>query len=291
MKKKSLNFSKISKKFSVFSKKLWINKRYRKVFICSLVALFAVMSLVVIVINSQKLSSIEKRELNKNSEIVMSYMEEVENAKKIGLSSYVIYAMEYNYNENDSTVLTVKKMVTILESVFNRKFSVKEIEKLGITPDMLDKNISYDPGTKKFSIDKSSYSYADIAQTKIVTYQLQNIKKNGKNRFTAIYEKYVVSNPYEVLNYYDALNNNYDESKNSKNKKKEIKITQKRYDTTDIFNYLTGKEKLKVMKTYITNENVSKFGKSKGTVVVKYVIDEDKILIKQIKSNKNKIKF
>lgn len=276
--------SKFGKKVSTLWKKIWINKKYRKIFLGSLCGLFVLILLVTLISNSHKLSPIEERELKKNSEIVMSYMEEVENVKKTELSSYVIYAMEYNYNENDSTALTIKKMVTILDKVFNKKFSAKEIQKLGLTPDMVDKNISFDSGEQKFVINKASYSYADIAATKIITYQLQKIKKSGSNKFTATYKKYVVSNPYEVLNYYDNLNN-----KANTSKKKQKKV--KKYDTTDIFNYLTGKEKLKVMKTYITNENVEKFGKNKGEVQVKYIIDGENILIDQIKSDSKKIEF
>ena len=283
----NLNLKKIGKKISTLYKKIWINKKYRKVFLGVIAALFLIVAIIIIVSNSSKLSSIEERELRKNSEIVMGYMEEIENVKKTELSSYVIYAMEYNYNENDKTSLTLSKMKKLLEGVFNRTFSEKEIEKLGITPDMLDKNISYDPGEKKFTIDKSSFSYADIAATKIIKYQLQSIKKKGKNKFVATYDKYVVSNPYEVLNYYDNLNNENNSKKD--NKKKETNV--KTYDTTDIFNYLTGKEKVKVMKTYITDENASKVGKKKGTVVVKYLLEDDNILVNEIKSDNKKIEY
>ena len=283
----NLNLKKIGKKISTLYKKIWINKKYRKVFLGVIAALFLIIAIIIIVSNSSKLSSIEERELRKNSEIVMGYMEEIENVKKTELSSYVIYAMEYNYNENDKTSLTLSKMKKLLEGVFNRTFSEKEIEKLGITPDMLDKNISYDPGEKKFTIDKSSFSYADIAATKIIKYQLQSIKKKGKNKFVATYDKYVVSNPYEVLNYYDNLNNENNSKKD--NKKKETNV--KTYDTTDIFNYLTGKEKVKVMKTYITDENASKVGKKKGTVVVKYLLEDDNILVNEIKSDNKKIEY
>ncbi len=286
-----INLKKIGKKISTLYKKIWINKKYRKVFLGVIAALFIVIAIIIIVSSSRKLSSIEERELKKNSEIVMSYMEEIENVKKAELSSYIIYAMEYNYNENDKTSLTLSKMKTLLESVFNKTFSTKEIEKIGITPDMLDKNISYDPGEKKFTIDKSSFSYADIAATKIVKYQLQSIKKTGKNKFVAIYDKYVVSNPYEVLNYYDNLNNENNSKKDNKKDSKKQTTKVKTYDTTDIFNYLTGKEKVKVMKTYITNENASKVGKKKGTVIVKYLLEDDNILVNEIKSGKKKIKY
>ena len=276
MKKKSFDFSK-------FYKKIWINKKYRKIFLTSLLCIFTLILFVIVISNSHKLSSIENRELKKNSEIVMGYMEEIENVKKVDLSSYIVYAMEYNYSENDKTTLSLNDMVKLLENVFNKKFSKKSFEKLGVTPRMIDKNISFDSSTDKYRIEKGNYSYADIANTKIVKYQLQEIKKNGKNKFTGIYEKYVVSNPYDVLNYYDNLNNITNSvDKDSKNKK---------YDTTDIFNYLTGKEKLKVMKNYINDKNAKKVAKDKGKVEVKYVIDGDKILVSEIKSEKKKIKY
>lgn len=277
MEKKKNNFS---KKISTLYKKIWINKKYRKVFLTSLLCIFTVILLVIVISNSHRLTPIENRELKKNSDMVMSYMEEIENVKKVELSSYVVYAMEYNYNENDKTTLSLNEMVKLLENTFDKKFSKKELEKIGITPLMLNKNISYDYDNRKYIIDKASYSYADIASTKIVKYQLQKIKKNGKNKFTGIYRKYVVSNPYEVLNYYDSLNNNKDAKKSSKN-----------YDTTDIFNYLTGKEKLKVMKTYITSKNAKKVAKDKGKVEVKYVVVGDKILVKEIRSENKKIKY
>ena len=113
----NLNLKKIGKKISTLYKKIWINKKYRKVFLGVIAALFLIIAIIIIVSNSSKLSSIEERELRKNSEIVMGYMEEIENVKKTELSSYVIYAMEYNYNENDKTSLTLSKMKKLLEGV------------------------------------------------------------------------------------------------------------------------------------------------------------------------------
>lgn len=288
-----IDFNKIGKKITNLYKKIWINKKYRKIFLGSLIGLMLLIMLIVIVSNSKKLSSLEERELKETSNSSMSYIEEIENVKEDDISIYINYAMEYNYNENDKTSLTLNNMKKLLEGVFNKTFSTKDIEKIGITPNMLDKNITYDPGTKTFKIDKSTFSYADIAQTKIVTYQIEKMKKTSKSKFEVIYNKYVVSNPYAVLNYYDNLNNTQDSDKKTKKTTK-----SKNYDTTPIFNYLTGKEKLKVMKTYITDEAISGIKKTekkavseKGQVKVKYIIKDGKILISEIKSKDKKIKF
>ena len=84
--------------------------------------------------------------------------------------------------------------------------------------------------------------------------------------------RYVVTNPYEILNFYSELN--------EKNKNK------KTYDTTPIFNYLTGKGKEKDIKNYVIGSNFDKFAKKKGEFIVNYIVKDDNILIDSYESVK-----
>ena len=130
---------------------------------------------------------------------------------------------------------------------------------------MIENNIIYDFVTGKFLIDKTQITQSEIADKKLTFYEIDSIKKISSEHFKVTYDKYVVTNPYEILNYYTDLNNK--------------KSTKKKYDITPIYNYLVAKGKEKDVKNYVIGGNFEKFAKKKGKLKVDYVVKNDKLVI------------
>ena len=208
---------------------------------------------------SHDMSELEKMKMNEVSDEYSAYLEYVEGSKDIG--SYIIYALEYNYNVNDKKEMKIEDMVKLLNNTFTKKITEDDIKKVGITPEMVDKNITADEESYKLNVLEPSY--AEIAAREITKYNVKEITKTGKNKYTVKYDKIIVENPYEVLNYY-----------NDKN------------DTdaaNEITKYLKGEAKEITIKKYITDKNQSKVGKKKKEVTVTYIVKDKKVLIDNIK--------
>ena len=209
--------------------------------------------------SSHEMSELEKMKLNEISDELSANLEYVEGSKDIG--DYIIYALEYNYNVNDSKELSIKDMVKFFEDTFTKKITEEDIRKVGITPNMVDKNITADEETFKLNVLEPSY--AEIAAREIAKYNVKEITKTGTNKYSVKYEKYIVTNPYEVLNYYN--DNGDTEAAN------------------EITKYLKGETKVTTIKKYITDKNQSKVGKKDKEVTVNYVVKDKKVLIDSIK--------
>ena len=246
-------------------------KLQKKVLIIASIIIFVIITVLTIK-NIYKVTPIEEIKLKEVSNEVMNYMEEIETSKSKNIDKYINYTLEYFYNEEDKETLHINEIKKFIEETFTVKITNKELKEIGITQEMLEKNIVYDPIKETYKKGKINLSYADIASKKIIKYNIEKITKKNKNEFVIEYRKYIVSNPYKILNYYMELN-----QKDEKNKIK--------YDTTEINNYLKGKEKTGVIKKYITNSNIKKVGKEKETVEVKYVVKDNKILVDTINTN------
>ena len=124
---------------------------------------------------------------------------------------------------------------------------------------MNEKSIIYNSEKNTFSIIKDKKSYAQIASEKIVKYEIDTVKKKN-NKYIIKYNKYVVTNPYEIVNYYNENNE----------------------DTKEINDYLSGNtSKNKILK-YINKDNINKIGKKEEEVKITYIIKNNKVLIDDI---------
>ena len=74
--------------------------------------------------NANKISELEKMKLTEISDDVTAYLEYVEDAGNI--DDYIIYALEYNYNVNNSTELSTKDMIKLLNGIFTKKITEKD---------------------------------------------------------------------------------------------------------------------------------------------------------------------
>ena len=179
---------------------------------------------------------------------------------------YINFAAEYLYNEENKEEFSLNDVLNIINDTFDIDYSEEDLVKVGISSRMLDKNIIYDNTSNLFKY-KQNKTQADIANTLIVKYELKKMKKINKKKFEVTLDKYVVENPYEVLNYFNDYNMKQEDS-------------SKRFNTDDIVKYLKGKENVKVIKELINKDNIENFGKIDGSIKITFVIKDNKLKIK-----------
>ena len=246
-------------------------KKKNLIIILGVVLLLVVLLVILFIINSNKLTDLERIKIEDNSKDVMLFMEEVETSKDI--DRFIAYALEYSYNLNDKDILTAKEIKELIQSKFNVELKEDSINDVGVTPYLLDKHIAHDPEEKTYSINKKDLTQAAIAKIPVVKYEISKIKKKGK-KYIVTYNKYVVENPYEVLNYYNDMTGKLTD---------EEKENYTPYDTSDIYNYLTCKGKITSVKEAIDKDNIEKVGKVDKEITVTYIIKDDKLLIDEVK--------
>ena len=260
-------------------KKLLKNKKI----IAILVGVILIIALIIFFISKNNLSELEESEIKEMSDIVVNYLEEIENVELTEYDGYINYALEYYYNEKEQSVVSIADVVTLINDTFSLDVTEKEIEKMGITPLMVDKNITYDSVKKEFFIDKESLSYADIAEISIIKYDLKDINKKNKKEIVVTYNKYEVVKPYDILNYYTNLNL---ENSVSNEEKVDKDSDKEKIDTSEILSYLKGEASRKVIKKYINEDIAKEIAGYKGEVKVTYTIGNNKVLISNIEGTK-----
>ena len=250
--------------------KLKLNKNNKLLWI--ILGIILVIILVIIILFNH-MTKLEKDLLTENSNEIMLYMDSIEESKDKKLDSYILYALEYGYNEQDKEKLTAKEIKKIIENIFNIKVKTKDINLIGITPLLLDKGTIHNPEEQTYEIVRSNITQRQIADIPIVTYKIKSMKKHG-SKYIIKYQKVTIKNPYEILNYYSDLN--------SKNIEKEKNV--KMYDTSKIMNYLTAKGKIKDVKLAVNDELIKKEGKiDKKLVKIIYKLKGTKFVVDKVK--------
>ncbi len=230
---------------------------------CMLVLVIAIISVVVIknIPTEFPVSSLEHLVLNERSEKAVSYLEEIdkkdENVDEAPLDRYIAYALEYSYNENNKASLTTAEIKDFLESVFDKQFNSDEINNVGISPLLLDKNVHHDPVAQVYTLNPNTDKriIADIPVTKYIATNIYTNK--DKSVYTIVYNKYTAKSPYDALPH---LNGG-----------------------TGTKDYLDGKGKIKSIKDAIDEESAKAITTPEKQTTIEYVLKDKKLLIKSIK--------
>lgn len=223
-----------------------------------------VLLFLLIIIKSFSFSKLEKVKIEEVNNKIANYIEEViANSNDDG--KYICYAIEYLYNTTDKNTFSYSEVLDEINNTFLVKYTEKDLDRIGISIEMANKGILQDSNNKKY-IYESNKTVSDIANTPLVKYIPKITKKMGFGKYKVTYEKYVVDNPYKLLNYYD----NY----NLKHKKK--------INSKVISEYLKGNAKIGPVKDFINKENIKKVGKIVGKKTIIFTIKDNKVLIKKI---------
>lgn len=228
-------------------------------------------------IGTKNISGIEKKELLRVSNDLVYFIEDIKDSDSKDIDKYIIYALDYAYNKESKNSMTCDEIYNFLTDNFTIKISVDDIKNIGITPLMLDRNIVYDDSKQSYILGINSDA-RKIAETPITYYKVEKISKSNKKKFVIKYKKYVIENPYDMLNYYI--------NKNTNSEGKEDENGNVQYDLVDILpirNYLLGNGKLLDFKKAINDEDIKNYGKSSGTLKITFTVKDDKIYIDKIK--------
>jgi len=248
-------------------KDLLKNKKVR-IGLYGLGGFIVVLALVTFILNFNKITKLERVKIEEKSDEISDYFNEI-TENKDDKGKYINFAVEYLYNTQDKEKYTIDEIKDVINSNFDLEYTDKTISDIGISQAMQGKGIVFDNATGTFKYSNSR-TITDIANDKIYYFKINKIKKVNKNKFKVIYDKYVVSNPYEILNYYNDYNiEHYDKM-------------DEQFDTSKITNYLKGKEKVGTIKKIIREEDNKKFGSVEGKTTVVYVIKDKKLLIDKI---------
>ena len=229
----------------------------KNIIVVASICIFVIL-LFIILIPKNKLTNLEKVKINDINNEVINYIDEIYEYDDSG--KYISFAIEYLYNENNKKEYSEEEIINTIKRFFNRNYTLEDIRNIGITDRMANKGISY-------SIDKYLYdnklTKQEIANKVLYKYSINKIKKINSKKFIVKYDRYVVNNPYELLNYYD---------------KKNIDSKDK-YDTANIIKYLNGAGKVKYIKDSINKDNT----KINGNIEITYIVKDNKLLIDSIK--------
>ena len=240
-----------------------------KSIIISFFVILFVLIFLIILLNTSKITKLERLKIEEKSDEISNYFDELTEYDDEG--KYLNFAIEYLYNNNDTSSFSVEDLVNVINENFDLKYTSDDVINLGITNSMHNKEIMFDTATNSYTYVNKKTNF-DISNTKIFYFTIDKIKKNGKNKFSVTYNKYVISNPYEIYNYYNNLINvEHAETKNELLNMDRIK------------SYLSGEEKIGYMKDLVKNETENSFGKNEGKITVTYVIKNGKLLISKVK--------
>ncbi|MBR3523191.1 MAG: hypothetical protein IKN87_00700 [Bacilli bacterium] len=242
-----------------------------KYFIIAIAFLIILLACFIFFKKSKKMTNLEKIKVEETSNEIADYLEEItEHDDESG--KYICFAIEYLYNNTDKNVFSANEIIEVVNKYFDKEYDIDAVASIGITPYMADKGIVFDLSNASYTYNKSNIK-SDIAKTKIVKFELKKIKKINNKKFEVTFSKYVVDNPYKILNYYNdisLLNNKFKDNQNN-------------VDTKAISDYLKGKAKAKEVKKMITKDNISKIGKVDNDVIVEFAVKDNKLIIEKIK--------
>ncbi|MBO5530695.1 MAG: hypothetical protein J5970_04780 [Bacilli bacterium] len=248
----------------------YVNKKenYGMILLGILVLIFLVFTAIYI-LGTGNISKIEENKIVKQSQKYMEFIEDITESKSKGLDKYIIFTLDYNLYNNHKNEMTTKEIKQYINETFNKKIKNDDIISVGITKEMLNKNITYDSGSDIYKINVDNETGKQIEERKIVYTKLTKIRRKNKNTYTVKYNKYVIDNPYNILNYYIDLNRNQN----------------KAVDITPIKNYLLGSSSSKEVKKLIekNEKDLEKYSKKNGKIKITYIMKGDKLIIQKIK--------
>ena len=258
------------KKFkSLFKKKNNISTFFKKIFknkenLTKAIIILLVIIIILFLLNSLVFSRLERVKINEVNNKLSNYLDEVVLYPE-DEGRYISFAIEYLYSTTEKKEYRFDEVLEVINDTFLLNYTEKDLEKIGITLQMADKGIVIEGNNREY-IYNNKKTRADIASTPVVKFYPINTKRISVNKYKVTYDKYVVENPYEILNYYEEKN----------------LTAKKKYDTSDIVEYLKGNRKMSVIKNAITDKNIEKFGKIDGKISITFVVKNNKVLIKKI---------
>ena len=275
---------KFLEKIKEFFKEKLFNKEWLKnnigIVIIGILVLIFLVAFLVYFLGTKNVSKIEENKLKDNSTNLINYIEDISLSKSKDIDKYIIFALDYSYNVNSKREMTCDEISEFLKNNFKKKISSDDVKNMGVSPLMLEKNITYDNVKNSYKLSDVKQNADKIAEEKIVYYKLNKIRKSNKKKYTITYTKYVIEDPYKMLDYYIEKNRVTEGEK-----QEDGTMTYNLTDTTILKNYLMGSAKIGDIKNFIKDNeaDLDKYAKKNGKLKITYISDGENLLISKIK--------
>ena len=238
-----------------------------------------ILVIIIIFFIRNHITKLEKKLLIENSDDIMMYMENIDNGRSEDIDKYILYALNYAYDNDDSNELTCDKIKEIVEDKFDVTLDSEELNRIGITPLLIENDVMHYPNVMTYSIDKNNGNQRQIIAKPIIIYKRDSIKKRG-NQYIIEYKKITIESLQKIFDYYNEKNIKIELDSNNKKKKTNEKV----YDTGKIISYIRGKGKLKDIKEAVNDEIIKKYGNTdKKMTKVIYRLKNTKFIVEKIK--------
>ncbi len=248
--------------------KINIDNRRMGLIVLIVIAMVFLLTIILYLFHFRSLSSLEKKSLTEKNNEIIYYLNYLDNEAS-SIEKGIVFALIYNAKNNNRNKLSSAEIVDYINSNFNIDVSTDDLKSIGITPYMLENNVEYEPGNDTYKILFNNIDAKTISEQKIAYYKQTKMSKVNRKKYKITYEKYIIDNPYDVLNYYMDQNINRDE--------KELK------NLTDIKNYLMGMGDLVSFKKSIDEEDIKIFGKYDKKISINFVDKKGEIVIDKVK--------
>lgn len=251
-----------------------------KIVILGILSIIFLVAITIYIVLSVNISKIEEEKLINDTVNYSNYIEDITDSKSKEIDKYIIYALDYSKNVNNSNEMSPEAISHFLEVNLNKKIKAEDIENYGVNPNMLERNITFDTSKKSYVLNDKNLDRQSIGKNQVTYYKRVKIRKINRKKYTIKYEKYIIDDPYKVLDYFL--------EKNRSDKGVEGKdgvMTYDIVDTTGIKNYLMTGE-ISNIKSFLNqnNKDIKKFAKKSGTIKIVYVIsDSNEVQIYKIK--------
>ena len=249
----------MSKKGKVFS---FLNK---KVSIPVIVIPVICLLIIVIILFCNRTSSLEKIKLRDISDEV-AYFEFLDSKNANGIDEYIAYTSYYYFNNYNLKYVSSKDVHDFVLKMFHKDIDIEKIQLAGESKLLNNAHIYQDPEAGDYIYDLDSVSQSDIANIAIYKYLPISIRKKLNGDYVVKYKKYVIKNPYDVLNYYN-----------------DNGIHQSNFNSNQVYEYLVGSGRISDIKKACVKDLLEKHGKEKGKLTVTYHVRKSTVTITKIK--------
>ena len=264
------NFNAKIKEFLLhITDKEYLQENIRVVILGILLLIFLVATIVFLIVSSN-ISKIEEEKINKETRNYANYIEDIVDIKSKDIDKYIIYTLDYYYNVNNVNSLSSAEISDFISNKLHKSVKEEDVLNYGVNPTMQKRNISFDSSTNRYVLNDPKYDRKTISEKDTIYYKQKRLRKINKKKYVITYEKYIIDDPYKVLDFY-LEKNRQDEGKEQEDGTYIYDIV----DITEMKEYLTT-GKINHLKLFLNqnDEFMKKFAKKDGKIKITYVIND-----------------
>lgn len=258
-------FKHVGQKFVVKDEKTGKVKLKTEALAILIVLAITVPVLIVYLYSTKNISSIERKALMNKSDEVINYIDYLD-VDKLTNDNYILFTLKYSYYHDNKGIISSNDISEKINSRFNANVTAEQVKNNGISQLLVDENVTYSTTNDTYELNMVKVSASKIAETPVSYYKVKKVSKINKKKYEIVYQKYIIDNPYNVLNYYIDQNAQTDNF----------------VDINPYRNYLVGSDSVYRFRESIIPEDIEKYGKADKKIKITYVVKDDNILIDKV---------